>query len=136
MPFKLKETKEENLIEAISQVTENHNQFSLKLNNYDHFHQRVIYVKVENAEPLTSLFLEIRKMMKVNFNIFNADYKNRGFNPHITLAFRDLKKEAFKEAWPQFEKAIYQKSFEVMSVALLKHDGSKWQLLKDIQLKN
>lgn len=73
--------------------------------------------------------------MKVNFNIFNADYKNRGFNPHITLAFRDLKREAFKEAWPEFEKATYDKSFEVQSLVLLKHDGEKWHQLKEFRFK-
>ena len=134
MPFKLKEAKEPKLIVAIEHAVENYKKFSLQLNGYDHFHQRVIYVKVEDSAPLTNLFLEVRKMMKINFNIFNADYKNRGYNPHITLAFRDLKKEAFKEAWPEFEKAIYKKSFEVQSIALLKHDGSMWQLLREFQL--
>lgn len=134
MPFKLKEAREEKLIEAVSQVVKNHDQFSLQLNNYDHFGQRVIYVKVEDSSALTNLFLDIRKMMKVNFNVFNADYKNRGYNPHITLAFRDLKKEAFKTAWPEFEKATYQKTFEVNTLALLKHDGQKWQVLKDFEL--
>lgn len=136
MPFKLKETKEKLLIDAISKTLEGIHVFPLQLNGHDHFGQRVIYVKVEDSEPLLNLFLDIRKMMKINFNIFNADYKNRGYNPHITLAFRDLKREAFKQAWPEFEKATYNKSFEVSSLALLKHDGKKWQVLHQFAFKN
>ena len=134
MPFKLKEAKEGQLIDIMREALSHQSSFVLRLDGYDHFHQRVIYVRVDDSEPLTGLFLEIRKMMKLNFNIFNADYKNRGFNPHITLAFRDLKRESFKEAWPEFEKSVYKKSFEVQSLALLKHDGSQWQLLSEFQV--
>ncbi|MTI41981.1 2'-5' RNA ligase family protein [Fulvivirga lutimaris] len=136
MPFKLKEVKEPQLIDEVDNTIANIEPFQLQLNGYDHFGQRVIYVMVEDSEPLLNLFLEIRKMMKVNFNIFNADYKNRGFNPHITLAFRDLKREAFKQAWPEFENATYKKSFDVSSLGLLKHDGKKWQVLKAFSFRN
>ncbi|MEQ8477030.1 2'-5' RNA ligase family protein [Fulvivirga sp.] len=135
MPFKLRESKEDQLVEVISRGVNDLSNFSLQLDGYDHFGQRVIYVKVVDSEPLLALFLKVRKVMKVNFNIFNADYKNRGFNPHITLAFRDLKREAFKEAWPEFEKATYDKSFEVQSLVLLKHDGEKWHQLKEFRFK-
>ena len=133
MPFKLKEVEEGQLIDVIGKTLSNQSSFTLSLDGYDHFHQRVIYVKVADSDPLLNLFLEIRKMMKVNFNIFNADYKNRGFNPHITLAFRDLKKEAFKEAWPEYAKATCQKTFKVQSLVLLKHDSNKWQLFREFE---
>lgn len=136
MPFKLKESKEDQLIAEVGKTLTNVGSFQLQLNGFDHFGQRVIYVKVEDSEPLLNLFLEIRKMMKTNFNIFNADYKNRGFNPHITLAFRDLKRESFKQAWPEFENVVYKKAFEVKNLTLLKHDGKKWQELKLFELKN
>jgi 2'-5' RNA ligase len=134
MPFKLREDREYILKEKIDEIATHNDLFSLGLNGFGQFQKRVIYVHVETNDDLTNLFLEIRKVMKINFNIYNADYKNRGFNPHITLAFRDLKKEAFKEVWPDFENVEYKKTIDVNNLCLLKHNGQYWDILECFSL--
>ncbi|HNP19209.1 MAG TPA: 2'-5' RNA ligase family protein [Fulvivirga sp.] len=128
MPFKLKVEKENDIIKKLKLLAVHQQSFEMVLNGFGHFKQRVIYLDVEQNESLFNLFLEIRKFMKVNYNIFNADYKNRGFHPHLTVAFRDLSKEKFKEAWPLFEDRSFRRPFTAYAIALLKHNGTNWDV--------
>jgi 2'-5' RNA ligase len=136
MPFKLREDREGALKEKINEIATNNDVFPIQLNGFGQFQKRVIYVHVETDDLLTKVFLEIRQMMKINFNIYNADYKNRGFNPHITLAFRDLKKEDFKVVWPDFENASYNKTIDVNKLCLLKHNGQHWDKVQYFPFSN
>jgi 2'-5' RNA ligase len=51
------------------------------------------------------------------------------FHPHITLAFRDLKKTMFEAAWNEFKEKSFQTSFVMNAIDLLKHDGKCWHPL-------
>ncbi|QSE98171.1 2'-5' RNA ligase family protein [Fulvivirga lutea] len=126
MPFKNKVEKELDLKRCISDLAKNAAPFTLSLNGFGHFSERVIYINVDGQDELTSLFYSIADVMKKQFNVFNSDYKNRGFNPHMTIAFRDLKKHAFQKAWPEFEHKPFNEQFMVSSLCLLKHNGKSW----------
>jgi len=130
MPFKLKEKKELILQEKLKSLTVNRKSFNLLIDGYGHFNERVVYLHVNKPDGLQLLFEEVRKCMKINFNQFNADYKNRGYNPHITIAFRDLKKEEFRKVWPKLKDKEVHFDFEVSSFTLLKHNGKSWDVFK------
>ncbi|MBK5277935.1 MAG: 2'-5' RNA ligase family protein, partial [Bacteroidia bacterium] len=66
-------------------------------------------------------------------NIFNAQYKDMPFHPHLTLAFRDLKKPMFEKAWEEFKSKEYSESFAAKHFTLLKHNGKVWESLKDFE---
>jgi len=134
MPFKLKPVKEENLISVLKEVADECATFDMHIKDFGQFNQRTIFMDIEANEELHGLFKMLMKAMKVNFNIFNADYKNRGYNPHLTVAFRDLKKEAFKRAWPQFEHRKTDHQFEVNDFTLLKHNGKSWDAYEKFKL--
>lgn len=136
MPFKLNDKREDELIEVMASCASNKPVFEMTLNGFGQFKKRVVFIDVEPNESLHDLFLAIRKEMKLHFNIFNADYKNRGFNPHLTLAFRDLKRLAFESAWPEFEGRAYRERFKVKDFTLLKHDGKMWHPYRSFPLKN
>ncbi len=136
MPFKIKLKHEDKLISVLQEVASNHEAFKVDLSDFGQFKERTIYVDVVENDQLHSLFKAIMKTMKVNFNIFNADYKSRGFNPHMTLAFRDLKKEAFKEAWPEFKQKDYNTTFTTSSFSLLKHNGKHWEVFHEMGLQH
>lgn len=70
----------------------------------------------------------------MELNLFNADYKELAFHPHLTLAFRDLKKPEFYKAWEEFKDRKFNAGFVVNSISLLKHDGMQWQLFKELGL--
>jgi 2'-5' RNA ligase len=128
MPFRWKEEKEAALISEIKVFTDKAEPVKVCVDNFSAFPPRVIYMNVVNSEPLAKLRYELRKYFKIALNIFNADYKDQPFHPHLTIAFRDLKKAAFAEAWNEFKSKEYKIEFIADSLTLLKHDGKMWNV--------
>ena len=134
MPFKLKLRKEPMLIEALSVVGDQSDAFDLTIDGFDAFKPRSIFMKILEEKLLNQLQKNIRQVMKRQFNIFNSDYRDHPFHPHLTLAFRDLKKDKFELAWQEFQIKTYQETFPVGSFWILKHDGKRWLPLHAISL--
>lgn len=130
MPFQWKEKKEENLIQNLSTFAKGRSAFKMHLNNFGSFPPRVIFIDVVLSEGLITLKKELTRFCKQHLNLFNADYKDQSFHPHMTLAFRDLKKPMFERAWNEFQQRTFTASFEVNQVTLLKHNGKTWDILK------
>ncbi len=128
MPFKWREGKEERLQRALQECCEKLTPFNLTLNGFGAFPPRVIYVQPDQSDELFLLQKTVARALRLSLNIFNADYQNRGFHPHITLAFRDLKKTRFPEAWQEFENKPFAASFPIHQICLLKHNGIKWEV--------
>ncbi len=135
MPFRLKEAKQELLVQSLEHLTHDHYCFELKINRFGAFEPRVIYLNINKPDPLVYLQKEIRRTMKSKLNLYNANYKDQVFNPHMTVAFRDLKKPMFYKAWEEFNDKEYMATFVVDSFALLKHDGKQWQVCETFHLK-
>ncbi len=127
MPFRLKAKKEENLSKALSEFAQGQTPFEIKLKDFGAFPPRVVFVDVKENEALIELQAALNKTCRQQLNLHNANYKDRGFHPHITLAFRDLRKAKFLEAWQEFEHKSFEGSFAADNLTLLKHDGKRWQ---------
>ena len=125
MPFSWKEAKEDKLIGKLAQAT-NFESFNLTFNGYAVFPPRTIYIKNEYSQYLMYFQLELAQFCKKELNLFNSTH-NRGFNPHTTIAFRDLRNDNFQRAWDYFKNRTYQNRFEVSGFWLLKHDGKRWK---------
>jgi 2'-5' RNA ligase len=136
MPFKFKESKERSLIEALERFAAQHNPVEIELNNFNVFEPRVIFIDVIKNEKLEALQRQLKRFCKVELNLFNADYKELAFHPHITLAFRDLKKPAFYEAWGEFKERKFEATFVTNEFVLLKHDGTLWNVFKAFSLES
>lgn len=134
MPFRLKEKKLPALQAALSDAAQQYAPFTLKLNGFDCFEPRVIFVKVIEHAQLRALQTRVQQQMKL-LQLFQGDYKGRGFHPHMTVAFRDLKKAAFKQAWEHFEELAFERRWEVDSLCLLRHNGNCWERFVDFPLK-
>jgi 2'-5' RNA ligase len=132
MPFQWPARKEQRLVDSLLQYTAQQKPFGLRLNNFSCFPPRVIYVAVEGSTPLTELQRSLHRHCKVNLNLFNANYQDRPFHPHITLAFRDLKKSAFEPAWNEFSNRELAGTFNVESIYLLKHTGTAWERFAEL----
>ncbi|UII27995.1 RNA 2',3'-cyclic phosphodiesterase [Fulvivirga maritima] len=135
MPFKWKEEKENRIIEALEQLASTSQKFELEMDGFGAFEPRVIYMALNKPEGLSLLYKNLQSVMKRELNIFNADYKNRGYHPHLTVAFRDLKKAKFMEAWPEFKDKKYNANFQVSDFHLLKHNGKHWDVYQAFDLK-
>lgn len=134
MPFMLKEKKERLMIEKLTSFASNFQPFNLELANFSSFPPRVIYINVTANGALVALQKDLERFCKREFQLFNANRLDQAYHPHLTLAFRDLKKEMFAKAWEEFERKEYHQTFGCNSISLLKHDGKLWNLLADFNL--
>lgn len=134
MPFKWPEKKLALLEEKISQFVLGQSGFAIQLKNFGAFPPRVIYVDIAENEKLQNLQQHLERWLKVHLHIFGANHSHRAFHPHITVAFRDLKKPAFFQAWTAWKDGIFSADFMLKNISLLKHDGKKWQVFADYEL--
>lgn len=134
MPFKLKPKKEGELINELQKISANHSSFELILDGFGHFNEKVIYLSASKPNALHSLYAAIAKQMKLQFQVFNSDYKNRGYHPHITVAFRNLNKENFLKSWDIYAQKEYRRNFLAESLTLLKHNGKTWDVFKEFKM--
>ncbi len=131
MPFKWKEEKENRLAEVLGSFCQTAGSFNLLLNGFGAFAPRVIFIEPAENQALREMQKNLTKAMRLGLNIYNAEYKNRGFHPHLTLAFRDLKKQQFVEAWEEFQGRSFEADFTVSNISLLKHNGKLWEIFRD-----
>jgi len=130
MPFEWKEEKEGVLIDALQQFSFKED-FMIELQNFSSFEPRVIFVDVIKNELLTKFQNELVSYVKKNLCLFNQADDMRGFHPHVTIAFRDLRKKKFHEAFTYFKTQNYNASFKATNFCLLKHTGKEWQVYKE-----
>lgn len=128
MPFRIKDNRIKELIPSLDKIK--FQEFDIDFDGFGCFPPRVVYINVVNNIALQSLFDQTHSLMKKEFGILNADYKYRGFHPHLTVAFRDLKKSLFKQAWEEFESKEYKESVICDQFTLLKHNGKSWDEYK------
>jgi 2'-5' RNA ligase len=127
MPFRWKPKKRDLLHRTLDELSKQHQHFDLRTKNFSCFPPRTIFIDIEENSKLIELQSNLEKAFKLNLKLLNANYRNHAFKPHITLAFRDLKKDQFVKAWKEFEGLSYRKLFSVNQLTLFKHDGKRWQ---------
>lgn len=133
MPFKFREDREQELTEFFVDFVKDETPFCVNQNGCGCFEPKVVFVNVEQSEDLANLKANLVRNMRRTFNLYNADYKDKPFHPHMTIAFRDLKKPAFYEAWSTYEKKPINLEWSCKSIFLLKHTGKIWQAHQEFQ---
>jgi 2'-5' RNA ligase len=131
MPFQWKESKEEKLVSALRRFSSGKGSLTVSFNNFSCFAPRVIYIDIKHSESLSTLQHELHRFCKTELNLFNAQYRDFPFHPHLTLAFRDLKKDGFAGAWEEFKEKEFSGNFAVDKITLMKHDGKHWKSFLD-----
>ncbi|WP_109831694.1 2'-5' RNA ligase family protein [Reichenbachiella versicolor] len=136
MPFKWRSDREGPLLEKLTEFHFSGSSFEIQLKNFDFFEPRVVFIDVIENPVLRSLFTELSKHIRKELKLVNADYKSRGFQPHVTIAFRDLKKPKFFEAKDYFDRQVFEARFFVDGFWILKHDGRKWNPFRFFHINN
>ena len=134
MPFEWKEEKEARLLNTLTAFSKNQTSLFLQLENFGCFEPRVIFINVIKNPLLDLMQKELHQLFKKELNLFNAQYRDLPFHPHVTLAFRDLKKPMFYKAWEEFRGKKFEHSFKADRICLLKHGGKAWQVHSEFQL--
>ena len=131
MPFWWKNKREEELTDFLKNFAIKQDPFEVELKNFGAFPKKVIFVDVVKNEALTDLYKNLTREIRSNLKIMNESYKNRGYTPHITIAYKDLKPQAFTAAWPEFKDRIFDHSFIVDNIILLKHNTKFWEIFDE-----
>jgi 2'-5' RNA ligase len=118
-PFEWKEEKEQDLINRLS-AFRFPEAFRVEICDFDFFEPRVIFAGVKKNEALYRLHDQLARFAGTELRLFNESGDLRGFHPHVTVAFRDLKKPLFYKLKPVFEARTLSGSFEYKGFSLLR----------------
>ncbi|MBN4005707.1 2'-5' RNA ligase family protein [Nostoc sp. LPT] len=105
---------------------------AITLKGFNAFAPRVIYINVVISQELLTLQADLMAHTESKLGIFDNVSKTRPFAPHLTVAFRDLTKQNFKAAWPEFENRQLHFEFTADKLTLLLHDGKRWNIKQDL----
>jgi len=100
----------------------------ITLRGFAAFPPRVIYIDVVRSQELLTIQADFMAHMETSVGIVDPVGKKRPFAPHMTVAFRDLTKQNFKAAWPEFENRQLDFEFIADKLTLLIHDGRRWHI--------
>ena len=136
MPFKWKEARKQELIDCLNQVALAHEPFLIQLKDFDYFEPRVVFVNVLENTELRQLQKSLSEQMRRSLHLFNAAYKDRPFHPHMTIAFRDLRKAMFYEAKAYFSTQQLAMEFDAKNLTLLRHRDKTWEVEEQFSMGN
>jgi 2'-5' RNA ligase len=134
MPFELQNKNEPVLINSLKKIKFDV-PIEIKSNGFSAFDQRVIFIDIQLNEALISFQKLIVKHLATNFNLENEIGNARGFHPHITVAFRDLKKKQFKEVKSFLTSFNSNLEFIAINFSILKLNEN-WQILESFPLSS
>lgn len=132
MPFEYEEDKEERLTNCLG-LFKSGNAVPIELKDYGCFAPRVIFVDVIANDPLRQLQRDLVEHVKIRLHLLNQAQSLRGFHPHLTVAFRDLKKPQFYKAWEEFRERPFAAHFTCKSICLLKLSDTGWSVHREFQ---
>jgi 2'-5' RNA ligase len=135
MPFNLPIKHQEIFLDELKEYLKNQKSFEIQLNAFGNFEPRVVFIKVNENQELNMLQKGIGNFMK-KFQVFNGTHKNNGFNPHITVAFRDLKKQVYYKVWEEVKNRKWRESFTAESIIIFKHNGKSWDIFEEFKLES
>lgn len=135
MPFSWREENENNLLKTLQSFCFRQT-FQISLSRYSCFEPKVLFIDVKENDLLVQLQKELVSYVKRNLQLFNQADDRRGFHPHITIAFRDLKKVMFYKLWDEYEYRQFEATFECKDFCLLKQINDKWEVYKTFRIGN
>jgi len=134
MPFKRDIGDEPVITASLEKFALQENSFTVRLDGFGSFAPRVIYIRITDPEPVRALYKRLKMVLAGDLNFDTAEIMG-DLLPHITVATRDLAKEAFADAWPEMKDEKFTGVFEVQSLFLLKHNGRNWDILKEFPFR-
>jgi len=114
----------------------NHTPIPITLSGFNAFPPRVIFVDVIKTPELINLQQQLINNLAQQLNIVHEVSKKRPFSPHVTVAFKDLSRIAFKAAWLEFAQRPIYFEFTVSQLTLLIHNGQTWNIKTEFPFLN
>jgi 2'-5' RNA ligase len=125
-PFAWAEAQLPALKDALSGFAPQQFPFDVNLRDFGCFPPRVIFVDIVPNPALVAL--AERLTIYLDQEVGLRQTSSHGFNPHMTVAHRDLQKQVFPAAWAYFSKLEYRRSFPAKGLTLLRHEKGRWEV--------
>lgn len=131
MPFSYNEAKEEYLFSRLTTFLGSKRNFNVQISGIGNFGQRVIFQKISQSEPLYQLQEELKKFCKTELHLVD-ELSDRNFQPHLTLAFKDLKPVQFQGIKNLCNELQFNADFLVDRLILLKRIEGRWVIFREV----
>ena len=128
MPFRYKEAKEQELVILFTSLLEDQPSFTLQLKGIGHFGRRNIHHQLAPSSPLLELQTKLRGFCKRYLHLVEG-LSDRNFQPHLTLAYKDLKEGHFEEVLAFVKKNAVKADFLADRAYLLKNVEGRWKVV-------
>ena len=128
MPFRYKEGKERELVMRLTNLLEAQEPFPLQLLGIGHFGRRNIHHQIAASAHLIQLQILLRSFCKRYLHLIE-ELSDRNFQPHITLAYKDLKPNHFEEVLEFAHKNAVWDEFLVDKAYLMKIVEGRWKVI-------
>ena len=116
------------LEQCLRDFAANHSPVPVILDGFGAFAPRVIFVHPLKTPELMAVQADLIANLESSLGLVHEQFKTRPFAPHMTVAFRDLKRQAFKAAWPEFRDRPLFFNFAATHLTLLVHNGQRWNI--------
>ncbi|MBD2388850.1 2'-5' RNA ligase family protein [Cylindrospermum sp. FACHB-282] len=127
-PFEWADTNLSVLEASLKEFARGQKSVPMTLSGFDAFPPRVIYINVVISQPLLTLQANLMAYLASSLGIVDQVSQSRPFAPHLTVAFRDLTRQNFRAAWPEFQQRQLHFEFTADNLTLLLHDGKRWNI--------
>jgi len=127
-PFKLGDDDNKVLKSVLTVCAGQTPAIDVTLSGFGAFPPRVVYIDVVRTPELMTVQSALSRHLKVTFGIGCDLPVDRPFRPHVSVAFRDLKRSQFRKLWAEVRDKSFTEQFQVTGMALLRHDGRRWRV--------
>ncbi|MEP7233978.1 MAG: 2'-5' RNA ligase family protein [Ignavibacteriota bacterium] len=133
-PFIIEESREAELTRFLDRFASGYDPFELAIDGFGSFTVGVVYAAIVAHPVLKKLEHDLALEFYRKFSIERgASYK---FNPHLTIAYKDLSALMFPKAWEEFRSKLYRRKWMVRDICLFRHEGNEWRLAKRAEFGN
>ncbi|MCE7056406.1 2'-5' RNA ligase family protein [Algoriphagus sp. AGSA1] len=131
MPFVYNEAKEARLIEKLGDFLVNYVPLALEVKGVSTFGDRVIFLGVEAGQDLYEFQEALKAYCKKELNLID-ELSDRNFHPHMTVAFKDIKKPRFQNILHYVKTRDLACKFTISHLVLLKRIDGRWETHKKL----
>lgn len=131
----LLDPERENWLAKLLLSATNHASFDQQLENFDSLNMHAVFLRAIKNAGISAIQRNISSIINRNKIDPKEVKSNTLFRPHITIAYRDIPPDVFPVMWDNYKNRKFKRNFVVESFSLLKHDGKRWNLLRQYKLK-
>lgn len=130
-PFRRAETGLPALCAALGDFAASQEPFEVELHNFGCFAPRVLFVDLTPNPKLAELAAGLAAHLEEHTGLKQRN--EHGFNPHMTIAHRDLERKVFPAAWAHFSQLEFRRRFRAEALALLRHRDGRWVIEREFE---